>query len=521
MATPQDFAAAGAVADTEEDPSLDWWHRLQLPLLAAIEASGTILLLGGADGSCALRCSVLLPMLMLQHGWAPQQHQQLLQQQHIIVALETRAAAESAAAAGKDWGGGFYASCIARNWSDRSSSSRRSFRHRLLYLTTQQLLQWLLQEPLLPGCCAIAVEVSLQHGFCTELLLPLLQRVRQRRPLMRLLLLLPPGWIAPQWALHLAAFFAAANDASAAEAAVTPQGALEALRNAVEQQQQHLEQFLNPIRGRLDVQQQEQQQQQQKHAKRQRSSSLSEADDAAAAAATPDASGAPMFVESLSSNSRSRSSSSSGSDVSCVSVDEVVVLRVSSPPPKRKNKKQHKRQLKERLQKIQRKLKKLINSTGTATSSTSRSRGMPLLDTEGPLGAPRRFLGENTHASRAPSIGSTDETRAAVSPATEAAPDPETHSRAPHPLEGPSDGTGAPPPQPPERGPLEGPLFPVKEGEKKALSSVCIVGVCPPAHRVSIRYLKKPTANFVRAAASIGQLQLLLLPVALLLLVPS
>ncbi|KAL8273656.1 hypothetical protein Esti_002478 [Eimeria stiedai] len=553
MGGPLDTAAETASA-AEEGP-LTWWQRLQLPLLAATETSGVVLVLGGADGSAELRFSVLLPLLLLQHNWAAQQ-QQPQQQQHIVVALETQAGVDSAETAAKAWGGGCYAPVIRS-----SSSSSRAARPRLLYLTTHQLLQRMLQQPLLPGCSVAAVEVSLQHGFGTELLLPLLQRVKTKRPYLRLLLLLPPAAIEPHWALHLARFFAADTPGSR-EAAVTPQGVLDTLAAAARQRQQHLLRLLTPSKGRWDLraqqqrqrqQQQQQQQQVKQQVKRQRSSSALNGEEEGAAAPAV-AAGVPSDIEILSSSSSSRKSSSrrrrkgssSSSSVSCVSADEVILLKVSEgaggPAIKRKkNKEKEKRKITKRLRKIQRKLRKLNNNSNSSSSNSSSSsrgtnvspRGAPWVLThdseEGVellLASPRRFLEEHSHGTGAPLVSSGDEAAATPTKCAAAARSfSPTARKAGPPAASPAAGVGSPkgapkgpseevpalgerpqkgpskgPPEGPSEGPPRGPLWRPLEGPPR---SVCVVGASPLTHRVSVRYLKRPTPNFVRAAASV------------------
>ncbi|OEH78124.1 helicase associated domain-containing protein [Cyclospora cayetanensis] len=354
--------------------SLRWWQQQQLPLLASVERSGVVLILGGADGSAAPRCSVLLPLLLLQHEWAPQQS---LQQQHIIVALETSAAVDSAAAAARAWGANCYASCIHTT----KGSTRSRTPPRVIYLTTRQLFQRLLQQPLLPGCCIAALEVSLLHGFSTELLLPLLRKVRQRRPTLRLLLLLPPASIQPQWALQLGEFFADTKDAAAPEAAaVSPRGALEVLRAAVLRQQQLLMRLLQPKSKRWDVKvAQRSATREDEQAQRQRSSSVSEVQETAAPSEVPEV---PDPIELLGISEGQERSASGG------------------PSKRKKVKTKEKRRLQQRLRK-----------PGAPSEAVSLAYG--------------------------------------------------------------------------------------------AESSVSMIGFSPPTHRVAVRYLKKATPNFVRAAASL------------------
>lgn len=531
----EDASAAAAPAATHtsaaEGPCLNWWQQRQLPVLASAENSGVVLLLGGAEGSAALRCSVLLPLLLLQHGWAPQTTHCPSQQQHILVALETSSSVDSAAALAKAWGGGCYASCITTHRSilrgNSSLNKEGSSPPRIVYLTAKQLLQRLLQQPLLPGCCAAAVEVSLLHSFSTELLLPLLQKVHQKRPALRLLLLLPPAGVQPYWALQLAEFFAAGDDPAAPGAAVMPQGSLEVLRAAA-QQQELLLRFLTPRGGRWDVKHRHHKQKMQQEVKDMRLSLG--ANSGAAATAKPSLPHAINSIELLeiTSSSTSRSSRSS-SGVSCISSDEVMVLGVTVAQgqgpqgrlcKRKKPKRKDKKKLQQRLSKIQRKLDKICSSTKSGSTRNLLAEGAICMQTD-TLAAARgqaQFVDEASHAVQPE--GSSGE---------EASPVRRAES-SPHMTEGDDEATEKPScPQPlrfcrhtnhskssvPAMPPMAHGSPEASPVTKGSLSTVTVLSLTPPTQPVAIRYLKSPTPNYIRTAAAVGgsPQQLLLPPV--------
>lgn len=522
--------AAAEGTDAAEGPSLNWWQQRQLHVLASAENSGVVLLLGGAEGSAPLRCSVLLPLLLLQHGWAPQPTHHSWQQQHILVALETSSSAESAAAAAKVEGGGCYASCVTTHKSILGSSSGInrdcSSPPRLIYLTTRQLLQRLLQQPLLPGCCMAAVEVSLQHSFSTELLLPLLHKVRQKRPALRLLLLLPPAAVQPHWALQLAEFFATGEDSVALGAAVMPQGAVGALRAAAQQQQELLLRFLAPRGGRWDVKHQKQKQRQQQQVMT-RQSSLSPFRKPAEAMTPPaHAAGGIELLEISSGSSTSRSNSSSNS-VSCVSSDEVMVLGVTVAQgdnsrrisKRKKTVKKGKKKLQQRLRKVRRKLEKISNSSSKKENKGNRLVGEAVClrtDTLADSSRPAQFLHEASHAVH-PEGSSSEE----ASPVRRAKPSPGLTVRNDEAAEASSRqkpfelsrNTSSHMTQQLTTSPVAEESFKTFPPSKRSLSAVSILSLAPPTHPVAVRYLKTPTPNFIRTAAAVGGLlQQLLLP---------
>ncbi|CDI75560.1 helicase associated domain-containing protein, putative [Eimeria praecox] len=512
-------AVAGAAdADAAEGPSPSWWQQRQLSILASTENSGVVLLLGGAEGSSALRCSVLLPPLLLQHGWAPQPTHSPWKQQHILVALETSPSADSAAAAAKAWGGGCYASYITTHRSILSSSSSSSkgcsSSPRVVYLTTRQLLQRLLHQPLLPGCCIVAVEVSLQHSFSTELLLPLLHKVHQKRPSLRLLLLLPPAAIQPHWALQLAEFFAAGEDPTAQGAAVMPQGALEALQDVALQKQKLKLRFLTPRGGRWDVRHHQQKRRPQQQVKEQRT--LPGPDVRATATATKLPLHAIDNVELLEISSSS-SRRSSRSSASCISDDEVTVLGITVAEglglhgrlSKRKRpKRKYKKKLQQRLKKVQRKLERIDSTSRNANSHSLQAEEATGIQTD-TLAAPRQptqFVNEASHAGYRE--GSSGEE---ASPVRRAKPSPDLVAGdygvakmpvSPQPFKlctstnhNTSEGAST---DPRGQGPHE--ASPVASGP---LSSVSVLSLTPPTQPVAVRYLKSPTPNFIRTAAAI------------------
>ncbi|CDJ26848.1 helicase associated domain-containing protein, putative [Eimeria mitis] len=506
-------AAASPAADTyaSEGPSLNWWQQRQLPVLASAENSGVVLLLGGAEGSAALRCSVLLPLLLLQHGWAPQPTHNPWEQQHILVAVETSSSADSAAAAAKAWGGGCYASWVATHKgilrSSRSASKDSISPPRLVYLTTRQLLQRLLQQPLLPGCCVAAVEVSLQHSFSTELLLPLLQKVRQKRPSLRLLLLLPPASVQPHWALQLTEFFAGGEDPEAPGTGVMPQGALDVLRAAVQQQQELLLRFLTPKGGRWDVKHQQQKHSARQQIKGQRPSPGSHV-RATATTTTPP----PQAVENVElleiSSRSSRRSSRSSSNVSCIASDEVMVLGVTTAQDhdthgrfskRKKTKRKDKKKLQQRLRKVQRKLEKFSSNSAINRNLVGGEAVCIQTDTLDASRRPAQFVHEASHAVHPE--GSSGE---------EASPVRRDDSSLD--VEARGDGAAEAPKctQPkcitPEASAtsLRGQRCPGgSSASKTRLLAVSVLSLAPPTHPVAVRYLKKPTSNFVRAAAAV------------------
>lgn len=508
----------------EVDHSLSWWQERQLPLLAATENSGVVLVVGGSDGSAALRCSVILPLLLLQHDWAPQRVHRHQPQTHILVALETRTASDSAAAAAREWGGGRYASCISTHKSIVSSSTQNSSSPpRLVYLTTRQLLQRILQQPLLSNCCVVALEVSLQHGFSTELLLPLLRKVRRKKPALRVLLLLPPAAVQPQWTLQLAQFFASNEDAARPDAAIIPYSSVKALEAAAQQQQEFQLRFFTPKSSRWDVKQKEPKARPQQQQKRELSISSSDSGEQAAAVPFTQASGNAESLECSSRNSRTRSSS-----VSCVSSDEVVVLGVTAGQPrtprgrpaKRKKAKSKDKKLQQRLRKIQKKLKKMNSSSNGAKSSRSsanvnisgfspeQAACIERTDTQADAEPPKRFLYSTSHATE-PLFGRNSDSEASSAATARSATELETQG-----------GTASAPPreEPPksheglsgtraESPPLTASLHEESFISKGNLSSVSIISVALPTKRVAVRYLKNATPNFVGAAAAVGEQQ--------------
>ncbi|CDJ47437.1 helicase associated domain-containing protein, putative [Eimeria brunetti] len=522
-------AAGGPAADVAECPCLNWWKQQHLTILASAESSGVVLLLGGAEGSTALRCSVLLPLLLLQHRWAPPPSRSPWQQQHILVALETSSSADSAAAAAKAWGGGCYASCVTTHKGIIRGSSRNrkecSSPPRVVYLTTRQLLQRLLLQPRLPGCCVAAVEVSLQHSFSTELLLPLLQKVRQRRPALRLLLLLPPAAVQPHWALQLAEFFAAGEDPASPGAAVAPQGALEVLRAAAQQQKGLMLRLKAPRGGRWDVKHQQRGKKSQQQIREQLPSPGSHVSATAPAATLPPRAIDNIELLEVSSSGSSRSSSV----VSCISSDEVMVLGVGVAQgrgrhgrhSKRKKTKKDKKRLQQRLRKIQRKLEKVSGSS----SSRSTNSGSLLVeetvcvqtDALDASRAPAQFVHDASHAVH-PEESSGEEAspgrRANLSPELAAGggseATPETSS-CPHPLRhfGSTNYSTSEAAATHNKGQASSEAL---STARKHLSAISVLSVAPPTKPVAVRYLESPTPNFIRAAAAVGGLLHLLQP---------